>query len=288
MDLKVLNKKILEDIKSLCKGNSRCPGFGMILVGSRDNDQLYAKLKQQACEEVGIAFYLEHLNENTTTEQLLQTIEKLNQQDFIDGIFLQFPLPPQINKTKVTQAIAIEKDIDGLNFAALGYLSMDDSASYYAYPAMAIAVMEILYWLKTDITNSNVLVLGNNELGRHIGLLFLKSQCRCVSICDPTQENLPLLLQQAHVIVVNIATARFLTGQYIRADSIIIDLGQNVVVDPASKRGWKVQGDVDTNSVKAVTPFVTPVPGGIGPIIIGMLLRNTYHRYLQKIKNSKM
>jgi len=259
--------------------NIRAPGFALICVTDCKNDLFYANLKQNACEETGIKFYMEQLSESTTTEQLINTIQKYNELSYIDGLFLQLPIPCHIDQIRSRQSISLDKDIDGLTLPSLGQLSLlESSFQTYNYPCIALAVYELLSHFQADLPHSHIVILGTNDLCRQILLLLLKHGATQISLYSPSTPNLPHLTRQAQIVIVNISSPEYITSEHISPNTLVVDLGQNLIEDGTAKRGWRVKGDVNRESLLEVTKWVNPVPGIMGPLTIAMLLRNTLER----------
>ena len=242
------------------------PGLAVIIVGDDPASRVYVNNKKKACAEIG--FYSEEyaLPGNTTTEQLLQLINELNARSDINGILCQLPLPKGIDEKAVLLAISPEKDVDAFHPENVGHIMIGDSALLPCTPA---GVMYLLQQAGVELTGKRAVVIGrSNIVGKPMALLLLQ-QNATVTVCHSRTQNLPQTVQEADVVVAAIGKAKFITKNYIKPGAVVIDVGMN------RDENGKLCGDVDFESVAPVCSAITPVPGGVGPMTIAMLMQNT-------------
>ena len=242
------------------------PGLAVIIVGDDPASRVYVNNKTKACAEIG--FYSEEyaLPGNTTTEQLLQLINELNARSDINGILCQLPLPKGIDEKAVLLAISPEKDVDAFHPENVGHIMIGDSALLPCTPA---GVMYLLQQAGVELTGKRAVVIGrSNIVGKPMALLLLQ-QNATVTVCHSRTQNLPQTVQEADVVVAAIGKAKFITKNYIKPGAVVIDVGMN------RDENGKLCGDVDFESVAPVCSAITPVPGGVGPMTIAMLMQNT-------------
>ena len=242
------------------------PGLAVIIVGDDPASRVYVNNKKKACAEIG--FYSEEyaLPGNTTTEQLLLLINELNARSDINGILCQLPLPKGIDEKAVLLAISPEKDVDAFHPENVGHIMIGDSALLPCTPA---GVMYLLQQAGVELTGKRAVVIGrSNIVGKPMALLLLQ-QNATVTVCHSRTKNLQQTVQQADVVVAAIGKAKFITKNYIKPGAVVIDVGMN------RDENGKLCGDVDFESVAPVCSAITPVPGGVGPMTIAMLMQNT-------------
>lgn len=242
------------------------PGLAVIIVGDDPASRVYVNNKKKACAEIG--FYSEEyaLPGNTTTEQLLLLINELNARSDINGILCQLPLPKGIDEKAVLLAISPEKDVDAFHPENVGHIMIGDSALLPCTPA---GVMYLLRQAGVELTGKRAVVIGrSNIVGKPMALLLLQ-QNATVTVCHSRTQNLQQTVQQADVVVAAIGKAKFITKNYIKPGAVVIDVGMN------RDENGKLCGDVDFESVAPVCSAITPVPGGVGPMTIAMLMQNT-------------
>lgn len=242
------------------------PGLAVIIVGDDPASRVYVNNKKKACAEIG--FYSEEyaLPGNTTTEQLLLLINELNARSDINGILCQLPLPKGIDEKAVLLAISPEKDVDAFHPENVGHIMIGD---YALLPCTPAGVMYLLQQAGVELTGKRAVVIGrSNIVGKPMALLLLQ-QNATVTVCHSRTQNLQQTVQEADVVVAAIGKAKFITKNYIKPGAVVIDVGMNRDED------GKLCGDVDFESVAPVCSAITPVPGGVGPMTIAMLMQNT-------------
>lgn len=260
-----LRSQTLVQVQAL-KDQGLTPGLAVVLVGDNAASQVYVRNKVKACKEVGMHSVLEQYDASLSEAELLQRIDQLNHDPSIHGILVQLPLPAHINAQRVIEAIAPAKDVDGFHVASAGAL-MTGLPGFW--PCTPHGCMKMLESINYPLRGKHALVIGrSNIVGKPMALMLLQ-QNATVTICHSATEDLKALSLQADVIVVAVGKRNVLTADMVKPGSVVIDVGMNR--DPQGK----LCGDVDFEGVRRVAGYITPVPGGVGPMTITMLLRNT-------------
>lgn len=271
-----IKEEIAEEVKVLKETGGKTPHLAAILVGSDGASMTYVNAKVKACAKVGFNSTLIDLPEDTTEEQLLDEIALLNKDEDIDGFIVQLPLPDQIDEQKVLMAINPDKDVDGFHPTNIGRMTLDLPSFL---PATPYGIMELLERYKIETSGKNVVVIGRSHIvGRPMSILMSQKRPAgnaTVTLVHSRTKDLKSFTTKADIIVVALGVAEFLKADMIKEGVTIIDVGITRVKDDTKKRGYRLAGDVDFNSVKDKVGFITPVPGGVGPMTIAMLLKNT-------------
>ncbi|HJO70404.1 MAG TPA: bifunctional 5,10-methylenetetrahydrofolate dehydrogenase/5,10-methenyltetrahydrofolate cyclohydrolase [Flavobacteriaceae bacterium] len=271
----ILNEISLEVEQRTNKGY-KTPHLAAILVGDDGPSQTYVNSKINACKEVGFKSSLFKYDNNITEKKLLEEIGKINNDDDIDGFIVQLPLPNSINQENILNCVNPNKDVDG--FHPINYGKMTLGIDSFV-PATPHGILELIKRYKIDLNGKKCLVIGRSQIvGRPISILLSQSKEFCnatVTLAHSRTLNLNELTLDADVIISAIGRPEFLTENMVKEGSIIIDVGISRVKDDNSNKGYKIVGDVDFKNVSKKTSFITPVPGGVGPMTIAMLLRNT-------------
>jgi methylenetetrahydrofolate dehydrogenase (NADP+) / methenyltetrahydrofolate cyclohydrolase len=242
------------------------PGLAVILVGDNPASRSYVKAKHKACEEIGIRSVILEFPDTITEEFLLGQIEQLNQDDSIHGILVQLPLPKQINELKVIEKIAPEKDVDGFHPLNIGRMIAGQKAFL---PCTPYGILFMVQSLNVEIAGKHVVVVGrSNIVGKPVGQLFLKEDAT-VTYCHSKTKNLAEITRQADILIVAVGKAGLIGAEHVKPGAIVIDVGVNRL------ENGKLCGDVKFDEVKEVASYLTPVPKGVGPMTITMLLHNT-------------
>ncbi len=271
-----LKDEIAIEVTKRKEQGKKTPHLAAILVGSDGASMTYVNSKVKACEKVGFNSTLIDLPEDTTEEQLLHEIEELNNDKDIDGFIVQLPLPNHIDEQKVLMAVDPNKDVDGFHPVNVGKMTLDLPTFL---PATPYGIMELLERYKVETSGKNVVVIGRSHIvGRPMSILL--SQKRkvgnaTVTLVHSRTKNLEGITKEADIIVAALGKAEFLTGDMVKDGVTIIDVGITRIKDDTKKRGYRLAGDVDFESVSKKADFITPVPGGVGPMTIAMLLKNT-------------
>ena len=264
-----VRERIAVDVAAL-KARGITPGLAVVLVGDDPASQVYVRNKAAACAKVGMLSVMRRLPAETTQEELLAVVEELNHDATIHGILVQFPVPKHISQRAVIAAIAPEKDVDGLHPESAGALMIGEPGFVSCTP---LACMEMLKDIgMTDLRGKHAVVVGRSNLvGKPMAMLLLHANAT-VTICHSGTKDLAAHCRQADVLVAAVGKPRFITADMVKPGAVVIDVGINRL--PESE-GGKLVGDVDYASVNEVAGYITPVPGGVGPMTITMLLQNT-------------
>lgn len=241
-------------------------GLAVIIVGDNPASRIYVNNKKKACEALGILSEEFALSGDTTEEELLELVEKLNQDSKINGILVQLPLPKQIDEKKIIAAISPVKDVDAFHAVNVGKIMIGD---YDFLPCTPAGCMELIHSTGVSVTSKNCVVVGrSNIVGKPMAMLLLH-ESGTVTICHSKTKNLAEICKNADILVAAVGKAKLITGDMIKPGAVVIDVGMN-----RDEEG-KLCGDVDFASASEVAGFITPVPGGVGPMTIAMLMRNT-------------
>ena len=269
MDGKALSLKLKEQMKQRIeqlKQQGINPKLVVVLVGDNSASQVYVRNKHKSCGEVGIESEVITMPEQTTQQELLEVVERLNQDETVDGILVQLPLPKQIDEKTVLRSILPEKDVDGFHPVNVGLLSIGDECFAPATPSGIIAMFQE-YGI--NIAGKNCVVIGrSNIVGKPMAALLLKNNAT-VTICHSKTEDLASYTRRADVVIVATGRRNTFTADMVKEGAVVVDVGMN-----RNEQG-KLCGDVDYEEVKEKASFITPVPGGVGPMTITELLENT-------------
>ncbi|WP_342537394.1 bifunctional methylenetetrahydrofolate dehydrogenase/methenyltetrahydrofolate cyclohydrolase FolD [Sporosarcina sp. FSL K6-3508] len=279
IDGKAIGQEIREELKeqvaSLVKQGYQ-PGLAVILVGENPASQTYVKNKEKSSIEAGMKSELIKLPDTVSEEDLLKEVEKLNQDDSIDGILVQLPLPKHIDENKVIRAISPEKDVDGFHPMNVGKMLIGQQTFL---PCTPYGIMQLLERSGVEIAGKHAVIIGrSNIVGKPMGQLLLQKDAT-VTYCHSRTNDLKSFTKQADILIVAIGMAKFITGDYIKEGAVVIDVGMN------RDGNGKLCGDVDYASAEQVASAITPVPGGVGPMTITMLLKNTVESAENKLNS---
>jgi methylenetetrahydrofolate dehydrogenase (NADP+)/methenyltetrahydrofolate cyclohydrolase len=242
------------------------PGLAVVLVGEDPASQVYVRNKAKACDQLGFYSEVHRLPESTMQEELLALIRQLNGKPEVHGILVQLPLPPHIDEKAVTGAIAVEKDVDGFHPVSVGNLTIGEDALLPCTPA---GVIELLKRTGNEPGGKHAVVIGrSNIVGKPVSLLLLRENAT-VTMCHSRTPNLPEMARQADILVVAVGVAKLVKRDWVKPGAVVIDVGMNRLPD------GKLCGDVDFDGVSETAGWITPVPGGVGPMTITMLMANT-------------
>ncbi|EAK1404619.1 bifunctional methylenetetrahydrofolate dehydrogenase/methenyltetrahydrofolate cyclohydrolase FolD [Campylobacter jejuni] len=270
LDGKALSTKIKEELKEKnqflkSKGIESC--LAVILVGDNPASQTYVKSKAKACEECGIKSLVYHLNENITQNELLALINTLNHDGSVHGILVQLPLPDHICKDLILESIISSKDVDGFHPINVGYLNLGLESGFL--PCTPLGVMKLLKAYEIDLEGKDAVIIGaSNIVGRPMATMLLNAGAT-VSVCHIKTKDLSLYTRQADLIIVAAGCVNLLRSDMVKEGVIVVDVGINRL------ESGKIVGDVDFEEVSKKSSYITPVPGGVGPMTIAMLLENT-------------
>ncbi len=278
-----IKEEIAAEVTNIINQNKRPPHLAAVLVGEDGASMTYVKNKVRACEKVGFESTLIRLKDSTTEEELLQQVHALNTDDAIDGFIVQLPLPSQINEEKILLAVDPKKDVDGFHPTNFGRMALEMDSFISATP---FGIMQLIERYEIETSGKNVLVVGrSNIVGRPMSILLSQKKPfanATVTLAHSRTKNLKELSLQSDIIVVALGIPNFLKADMVSEGTVVIDVGITRVDDPSSAKGYKLVGDVDYDEVAPKSSHITPVPGGVGPMTIAMLLQNTllaYQRY---------
>ncbi|RRJ66464.1 bifunctional methylenetetrahydrofolate dehydrogenase/methenyltetrahydrofolate cyclohydrolase FolD [Paenibacillus oralis] len=260
-----IRASLREEVEELNK-QGFTPGLAVVLVGEDPASQVYVRNKEKACQDLGYYSEVHRLPASTSQEELLALVDKLNRQNNIHGILVQLPLPKHIDEKAVIDAISVDKDVDGFHPVNVGNLVIGDDSLLPCTPA---GVIELIKRTGLEIAGKHAVVIGrSNIVGKPVSLL-LQRENATVTMCHSRTANMKELTKQADILVVAIGRANFVDASYVKPGAVVIDVGMNRL------ESGKLAGDVDFDSVKEVSGPITPVPGGVGPMTITMLMQNT-------------
>ncbi|NPA31687.1 MAG: bifunctional methylenetetrahydrofolate dehydrogenase/methenyltetrahydrofolate cyclohydrolase FolD [Chloroflexi bacterium] len=278
IDGKAVAARIRADIKKkveerLARGLPR-PGLATVLVGDDPASHTYVRMKQKACAEVGIESFGHKLPADASQEEVEALVEKLNADPKVHGILVQLPLPKHLDEERVLSKISIEKDVDGFHPINIGRLAQKGREPLFV-PCTPAGVMVLLEEAGVNLEGANAVVLGrSNIVGMPMALLLVRANST-VTICHSRTKDIPAHTRQADVIIAAVGRPHMVKADWVKPGAVVIDVGVNRVDDPTAKKGYRLVGDVDFDAVKEVAGAITPVPGGVGPMTIAMLLQNT-------------
>ncbi|MBQ8209785.1 MAG: bifunctional methylenetetrahydrofolate dehydrogenase/methenyltetrahydrofolate cyclohydrolase FolD [Clostridia bacterium] len=269
IDGKEVSAAVRENIKnevSALKAQGITPGLAVIIVGNDPASRVYVNNKKKGCEQVGMNSFEYALPEETTTEELLELIEKLNNDADVHGILCQLPVPEHIDEEKVLNAISPDKDVDAFHPVNCGKVMTGD---YRFAPCTPAGMVEMLKHYNIDIAGKHCVIIGrSNIVGKPMAMLMLKHNAT-VTVCHSRTQNLAEIAKQADILVAAVGRPKFVTADIVKDGAVVLDVGINRMAD------GKLCGDVDFDAVCEKTSYITPVPGGVGPMTITMLLKNT-------------
>lgn len=273
LDGKKVRSQLLEELKEDIKGLDRPLGLTVIQVGEDPGSTVYVGQKKKLAEELGFNFNHINLDENIKEEELLSIIDKFNDDDMVDGIIVQMPIPRHLDSKKVQNRVLPEKDVDGLTDINMGRLVHNVDSLAACTPS---GIIEILNKYNIAIKGKNVVIVGRSDLvGKPLANLFLNNDAT-VTVCHSKTKNLKDITKTADILVAAIGRSKFITSDYVKDGAVVIDVGINRGED------GKLSGDVDFDSVKEKVSYITPVPGGVGPMTVAELMKNTYKAYMMK------
>ncbi len=280
IDGKQIGQEIRDEVKTAVddrlKRGLPAPGLATVLVGENPASQVYVRNKQKACAEVGINSFGHNLPENATQEEVEALARNLNADPAVNGILVQLPLPRHLDEEKVLSAIDLNKDVDGFHPVNIGRLAQKGREPVFV-PCTPAGCMVLLEKAGAQLSGANAVVLGrSNIVGMPVALLLVKANAT-VTICHSRTRDLPSVVRQADILVAAIGQPEFVKKDWVKPGAVVIDVGINQKEDTSAKRGYRLVGDVAFDEVSEVASAITPVPGGVGPMTIALLLKNTLH-----------
>jgi methylenetetrahydrofolate dehydrogenase (NADP+)/methenyltetrahydrofolate cyclohydrolase len=278
-----IKDEIAIEVSEIIKSGKRPPHLAAILVGDDGASLTYVNSKVKSCEKIGFRSTLIKFPADTTEIELLEKIEELNQDDELDGFIVQLPLPDHIDEQKVIYAVNPDKDVDGFHPTNVGKMVLNLPTFL---PATPKGIMELIGRYGIDISGKNVVVIGRSHIvGSPISILMARKTTpgnATVTLTHSRTKNLEEFTRNADVIVIALGRAEYLTGDMVKEGVVVIDVGITRVADPSKKSGFKLLGDVNFEEVSKKASFITPVPGGVGPMTIASLLMNTLQAYKER------
>ena len=280
-----IRAELKQEVEKLKEKGKSVPGLVTILVGENPASKSYVSSKAKACEEIGFLSKIEKLPATTTESELLEVVQSYNTNPDFHGILVQLPIPKQINESKIINAIAPEKDVDGFHPISVGNLVIGNDTFFPCTPA---GIQELLKRYKIETKGKHVVVVGrSNIVGKPIANILLQKKefaNAIVTICHSAAADLKKYTLSADILIAAIGVPNFIKVDMVKEGTVIIDVGINRIEDSTRVKGYRIVGDVDFENVAPKTSYITPVPGGVGPMTIAMLLQNTFKAYLKSGK----
>ena len=270
---KVREKVAAEVAKRTAEGKPQ-PVLDTVLVGDRPDSAAYVASEGKACQELGMGSISEHLPADATQEQVEELVKRLNADPKVNGILVQLPMPSHIDEERVLSLINIEKDVDGFSPLNIGRLAQKGREPLFV-PCTPYGCIYLLEQAGVKIEGANAVVLGRSNIVGMPAALLLIGKNATVTVCHSRTKNIAAVVRQADILIAAIGKTEFVRGDWIKPGAAIIDVGINSVPDATKKSGHRLVGDVNFNEAKEVAGFITPVPGGVGPMTIAMLMQNT-------------
>lgn len=280
-----IKNEIAAEVAEMKKNGEKVPHLAAVIVGNDGASLTYVNSKVKSCERVGFESTMVRLPHTTSELELLHKIEELNQNDDIDGFIVQLPLPPQINTQKVLMAVDPSKDVDGFHPENFGKMALDMSTFI---PATPFGILELLERYDVETKGKHTVVIGRSHIvGRPMSILMGRKGWpgnSTVTLTHSHTKNITQITSQADIIITALGSPNFLKAEMVKDDAVVIDVGITRVPDEDHPKGYIITGDVDFENVSKKASFITPVPGGVGPMTIAMLLKNTLLAREQKRK----
>lgn len=271
-----IKKEIAAEVAEMMAAGKKQPHLAAVLVGHDGGSETYVAAKVKACEECGFKSTLIRFEADVTEDELLATVDKLNNDADIDGFIVQLPLPKHISEQKVIEAIDYRKDVDGFHPINVGRMSIGLPCFVSATPA---GIVELLRRYNIDTNGANCVVLGrSNIVGKPVASLMMQKGNpgnATVTVCHSATKNLKEICREADIIIAALGSPEFVKEDMVKEGAVIIDVGTTRVPSTLTKSGWKLKGDVDFENVAPKCSYITPVPGGVGPMTIVSLMKNT-------------
>jgi 5,10-methylene-tetrahydrofolate dehydrogenase/methenyl tetrahydrofolate cyclohydrolase len=269
-----VREEVKAGVEQLQAAHEVVPGLATVLVGENPASQTYVSMKEKQCEKAGMNAFGHHLPEDISQEELEAAIAELNADPQVHGILVQLPLPDHLDEDRVLSAIALEKDVDGFHPVNIARLTLQDIEPTFA-PCMPLGCIELLDRYGVEIKGKEAVVLGPSNIVGLPTALLLMHRGAALTICHPHTQNLAEISKRADILVAAIDDPRMVKGDWVKPGAAVIDVGWSRVKDETAKKGYRVVGNVAFDAVKEVAGYITPVPGGTGPMTIAMLLQNT-------------
>jgi 5,10-methylene-tetrahydrofolate dehydrogenase/methenyl tetrahydrofolate cyclohydrolase len=266
--------EVKEQVSKRVAEGKMVPGLATVLVGENPASQVYVRSKHKACQEAGINSYGHVLPADASQQEVETLVKKLNDDPTVHGILVQLPLPSGLDEERVLNMVSIEKDVDGFHPLNIGRLAQKGRDPLFI-PCTPAGTMHLIEQVVPKIEGQNAVVLGrSNIVGMPVALLLVRANAT-VTICHSRTKDLPGVVSKADILVAAVGRAEMVKKDWVKPGAVVIDVGVNRVDDPTAKRGYRLVGDVAFDEVSEVAGVITPVPGGVGPMTIAMLMKNT-------------
>jgi methylenetetrahydrofolate dehydrogenase (NADP+)/methenyltetrahydrofolate cyclohydrolase len=266
--------RVKQEAESLLAEKGIAPGLATVLIGENPASQTYVGMKQRMCAELGMVSVGQNLPADVSQGEALKVVRELAEDPKIHGILVQLPLPSHLDTEAILGAIPIEKDIDGFHPINIGRVSMKNREPMFV-PCTPAGIIELIDSAGTKIEGARAVILGRSNIVGLPAAMLLVHRNATITICHSRTQDLPDIVRQADIVVAAIGKAQFVKADWVKPGATVIDVGTNAIPDPTKKSGRRLVGDVDFDNVKEVAGAITPVPGGVGPMTIAMLMQNT-------------
>ncbi|CEM02553.1 unnamed protein product [Vitrella brassicaformis CCMP3155] len=277
-----IRNEVKAEVEKMVAEHNQHPKLSVILVGGRRDSSTYVGMKERACKECGIESEVIRMPDTVSQAEVMDKVRELNADPNVDGILVQLPLPSHMVEREVLELIDWFKDVDGLHPLNVGNLALRDHTPMFK-PCTAEGCIELLRRYNVKMSGADAVVVGrSNIVGMPISLL-LQQENATVTMCHSRTKDLPGQCRKADIIVAAIGKANFIKGDWVKDGAVIIDVGINGVDDPTSAKGYRLVGDVDFEECKGKAKLITPVPGGVGPMTVALLMKNTASSRLYKL-----
>ena len=281
-----IRKEVAHEVEELKARGQKLPHLAVIMVGNNPASETYVNNKMKACNSVGFDSTLYKFSVNISEEKLLREIQRLNEDEDVDGFIVQLPLPDHIQKYKVIDTILPEKDVDGFTNENYGKITAEKTG---LLPATPYGIMVLLERYNIDTRGKNAVVVGQSRtVGSPVSSLLVHQGQATVTCCHINTQDLKKHTSEADLVIVAVGKPGLITASMIKEGAVVVDVGINRIQDESTKSGFKLIGDVDYNDVKDKASFITPVPGGVGPMTIASLLMNTLTAYKKRLSTEKV
>jgi methylenetetrahydrofolate dehydrogenase (NADP+)/methenyltetrahydrofolate cyclohydrolase len=269
-----IREEVRQGVEALKRDYGIVPGLATVLVGENPASQTYVRMKQKACQELGMVSFGYHLPADASQAEVENLVRELSANPEVHGILVQLPLPRHLDEEGVLGAVALEKDVDGFHPLNIGRLAMKGREPAFV-PCTPNGVIALLDSVGVQIEGANAVVLGRSNIVGLPTALLLIGRNATVTVCHSRTRDLPGVTRQADILVAAVGRPQMVRGDWVKPGAVVIDVGVNRMEDPTTKSGYRLVGDVAFDEVKEVAAAITPVPGGVGPMTIAMLMKNT-------------
>mmetsp|Transcript_19319 Transcript_19319/g.48671 ORF Transcript_19319/g.48671 Transcript_19319/m.48671 type:complete len:356 (-) Transcript_19319:25-1092(-) len=280
-----VRSEVKAEVAALKETYGKVPGLAVVIVGERKDSQTYVRMKKKACEEVGIVSFGADLPGDITQAELLKVVEKFNKDPAVHGILVQLPLPKHIDEETILAAVSLEKDVDGFHPLNIGKLCMKGRTPLFV-PCTPAGCMVLLERCGIPIKGKRAVVVGRSNIVGLPAAMLLNERDATVTIAHSRTPNMAEVVKEADIIIAAAGQAQMIKKEWVKPGAAIIDVGTNPIDDPSKKAGYRLVGDADFDDCKEVAGAITPVPGGVGPMTIAMLLHNTLQSGTRHIKDT--